>query len=137
MSIINSISTSNSWYTQSTTRVSNSQQEKDKIQQQKDNNQDLYAYTNVNFMQSNQNSTYTNPLDSLVASGTISQDQESAIQDAFKSSASSQQSQSTSPFDNTLDSLVSSGTISQSQEDSIKESIQAAMDNNEQSTTGL
>ena len=68
-----------------------------------------------------------NPLDSLVTNGTITKDQETAIQNAFKSAMQSQSSSnSTSSSTNPLDSLVSNGTITQDQESSIQNQLEMA-----------
>ena len=68
-------------------------------------------------------STRTNPLDSLVTAGTITQDQENTIQSAFEAAMKANRpsdSQTTSTRTNPLDSLVTAGTITQEQEDAMK-----------------
>lgn len=67
-----------------------------------------------------------NPLDSLVANGTITQDQEDSIKNAFMSARQANQSgiygsKPTSP----LSSLVANGTITQNQADSITNAFKA------------
>ena len=69
-----------------------------------------------------------NPLDNLVSTGTITQDQANAIQSAFQAGGKSIQSTGTytNRPKNPLDSLVSTGTITQDQEVAIKNAFEAS-----------
>lgn len=68
-------------------------------------------------------------LDNLVSAGTITQDQEKAIEAAFQSASNATQTSSSSTSDNKpvnpLDSLVKSGAITQDQENSIQNAFEA------------
>ncbi|GKU24912.1 hypothetical protein [Clostridium folliculivorans] len=121
MSTINGISSS--WYTNGATQVSNSSQLISKVRRSNYEEQDAYQ-SNFDAVQASQNVSFTNPLESLVSSGTITEDQKTAIQDAFNSSmklnvAGTYGSRPTNP----ISKLVSSGVISQNQADSIKETF--------------
>lgn len=73
----------------------------------------------------------SSPLDSLVESGTITQDQADAVQSVFQSRGKEIQSSGTYnnrvKSQNPLDSLVTAGTITQDQEDTIKSTLQESM----------
>ncbi|MBC2456297.1 hypothetical protein [Clostridium beijerinckii] len=73
----------------------------------------------------------SSPLDSLVESGTITQDQADAVQSVFQSRGKEIQSSGTYnnrvKSQNPLDSLVTAGTITQDQEDAIKSTLQESM----------
>ena len=71
------------------------------------------------------------PLDSLVAAGTITQEQANAVLSVFQSLGKTIQTSGTynnkTKPENPLDNLVSAGTITQAQEDSIKSALEEAM----------
>jgi competence protein ComGC len=123
MSSINNISNLNSWYIQSTAKVTNSDEQTSQVRN-RHQNQDSYQ-SDINLFQSNQPMSFVIPLNSLVENSTISEDQLTAISDAFRTS-----SQSNSVYgkaqSNPISSLVASGTITQEQADSIKEAFKAA-----------
>lgn len=75
-------------------------------------------------------------LDNLVSDGTLTQDQENAIQGAFQAAKQSNSSSSAGTYSNNgskvtnpISSLVANGTISQSQADSIQNAFKAAHHN--------
>lgn len=75
-----------------------------------------------------------NPLDSLVANGTITQDQENSISSAFLSSRQANQSRSYgSKQANPLTSLVTNGTITKAQADSITTAFKSRVQPSENS----
>lgn len=83
-------------------------------------------------------SPWKNPLDSLVANGTITQDQEISIKSAFMSARQSNQAgtyvkSQSSP----LAGLVANGTINQSQADSITSAFKSRIQGNENNTDPL
>lgn len=74
------------------------------------------------------NNKSKNPLDNLVEAGTITSDQEKAIQDAFKEARMAYKAQegttnATGTVKDPLDSLVEAGTITKEQENSIKDAF--------------
>jgi hypothetical protein len=76
---------------------------------------------------SSNNDMFSSVLDSLVSSGTITQDQENSITDAFKSARNSFPTYSNGSKGNSqspLNQLVSSGTITKDQENAIEQLLE-------------
>ncbi|QAA32564.1 hypothetical protein [Clostridium manihotivorum] len=124
MSTISGVS--NSWYIRNTTQVSSSNQQTSKVRRNDYEDQDVYQ-SNPNLIQATQNSGFTDPLSSLVTNGTITEDQETAIKDAFSTMrqsniAGTYGSKPTNP----ITSLISSGVITKDQADSIKSAFKDA-----------
>ncbi|WP_160680154.1 hypothetical protein [Clostridium sp. C8-1-8] len=124
MSTISGVS--NSWYIGNTTQVSNSNQQTSKVRRNDYEDQDVYQ-SNPNLIQATQNTGFTDPLSSLVSNGTITEDQETAIKDAFSTMrqsniAGTYGSKPTNP----ITSLISSGVITKDQADSIKSTFKDA-----------
>ncbi|MFT5875620.1 MAG: Ni,Fe-hydrogenase III small subunit [Clostridium sp.] len=67
-----------------------------------------------------------NPLDTLISTGTITQDQVASIKSAFESSIRPAKPQN-DPVTSTLDALVTSGTITLEQETTIENAFETAM----------
>ncbi|AWI05817.1 hypothetical protein [Clostridium drakei] len=133
MSTVNSTSNSYNLYTQNSTQISNSQgQTKVHHHHKKAESQNSPQFSKEGLQalsEANQDATGTtpkSPLDSLVASGTITQDQENSIKSAFRSAkqASLSGAYSSTPA-NPISSLVANGTITQDQADAIKNSLQS------------
>ena len=130
MSMINSTSNSSQLYTQATTQVSNTQgqpsvhhhhhhwsQSQDSIQLSKEGSQGADSSTGG----------ASSILSILVANGTITQNQENSIEEAFKLArqSSATGTYSSSPT-NPISSLVANGTITQDQATSIKSAFKSA-----------
>ena len=73
-------------------------------------------------------SNIINPLDNLVSNGTITEDQETIIQNAFKAAFKSNQTNSGTynKVSNPLDNLVSSGIITQEQKTAVESNFKPA-----------
>ena len=88
-------------------------------------------------LQATQATSTSNPLDSLVSAGTITQDQADAIQSVFQSGSKQIQSSGTysnkTRHQNPLDSLVTSGTITQDQKNEIQSTLKSAIKANRSS----
>lgn len=136
MSTVNSTSNSSSLYNvqansqlQDTQRVHHHHHHKNQLQ-----DSDSIQLSNQTSQVSSTDPTSKTPgiLDSLVANGTISQDQETAIQSAFEaarqanSTSSGAYGSSGSKPTNPISGLVSNGTISQNQADSIQSAFKAS-----------
>jgi len=133
MSTINSTSNSYNLYTKNNALVSNSQaqprvhrhhkkaQSQDSSQFSQEGLQALSSST-----QGTSSTASKSPFDSLVANGTISQDQESSIKSAFQAARQANLSGAYgSKPTNPISSLVANGTITQDQADAIKSSFQS------------
>jgi polyhydroxyalkanoate synthesis regulator phasin len=109
-----------------------------KTEQQKDKDENNFISISHQGVQALNSSTQvalnSSPLDSLVESGTITQDQADAVQSVFQSRGKEIQSSGTYnnrvKSQNPLDSLVTAGTITQDQEDAIKSELQESMKTN-------
>ena len=112
-------------YTQNTAQVSNSQdQPKVHHHHKKTESQDSAQFSQQGLQASS--TTTKGPLDSLVANGTITQDQENSIKSAFQSARQANISGSYgSKPTNPISSLVTNGTITQDQANAIKSSFQS------------
>ena len=101
-------------------------------QKQKTNNEDDLISISEQGLQAAGNSinmSNSNPLDSLVEAGTITQDQADAVQSVFQ--ARGREIQTSGTYNNTkpqnpLQSLITAGTITQDQADSIKSALDSA-----------
>lgn len=127
MSSISSISNSNSLYTQSTTQALGTQQTKVHHHHQQNGNMQDSIQISEQGDNSPLSTSSSSILDSLVASGTITSDQESAIESAFQSARQSSQygvygSKSVNPISN----LISNGTITKEQATSIVSAFKSA-----------
>jgi competence protein ComGC len=81
--------------------------------------------------------TLAEALDSLVSSGTITEDQETAIANILMFSSGENSTSQTNPFEDILDSLVSAGTITQDQETAIGSAFKSAVNAYEMQLYGL
>lgn len=137
MNTLNYLQRTSNLYTQSTNQVSSTKVEA-KTHHHKKQAQDSVdiSQQSLQTLSSTSQSTNTNPftstLDSLVSSGAISQDQETAIQSAFEASRNSARTSGTytPKTTNPIDSLVSSGTITKDQATSIKDALKTSMSKN-------
>jgi hypothetical protein len=137
MSTINSTSDLYNLYTQNNAQVSNSQQQtKVHHHHHKSQSQDSVQLSQQG-LQSSSSTAPSSPLDSLVSNGTITQAQESAIQNAFQTARQASQSgvYTRSNQTNPISSLVSSGTITQAQASDITSAFQAARQSNQSNST--
>lgn len=135
MNTINTSQNSINLYTQKNIQAAKNL-EQYKIEQQNKGRDDKFVKISQQALQALSNSTQiapniNSPLDSLVASKTITQDQADAIKSAFESRGKSIQVSGTynnkiKP-ENPLDSLVSSGTITEEQKESVKSEFESTM----------
>jgi hypothetical protein len=133
MSTINSTSNSYNLYTQNNAQVSNSQgQSRVHHHHKKTQSQDTSQISQEGLQalsSSTQGASSTapkSPLDSLIANGTITQDQENSIKSAFQSARQANLSGAYgSKPTNPISSLVANGTITQDQANAIKSSFQS------------
>lgn len=132
MSTVNSTSNSYNLYTQNSTQISNSQGQTKVHHHKKSESQNSTQFSKEGLQalsEANQDATGTapkSPLDSLVASGTITQDQENSIKSSFRSARQANLSGTyNSKTTNPISSLVANGTITQDQADAIKISLQS------------
>lgn len=138
MSIVNSTSNSSSLYkVQANSQVQNIQKVHHHHYKDKSQDSDLIQISNQNSQPSGGNFTNgaASILNNLVSDGTLTQDQENAVQSAFQaarqanSSSAGTYNSNGSKLANPISSLVTNGTISQSQADSIQSAFKAAHHN--------
>lgn len=138
MSIVNSTSNSSSLYNvQPNSQIQNTQKVHHHHHKDKSQDSDSIQISNQNSQASDGKFTkgVSSILNNLVSDGTLTQDQENAVQSAFQaakqsnSSSSGTYSSSGNKLDNPISSLVTNGTISQSQADSIQSAFKAAHHN--------
>ena len=116
-----------------TSKIQSAAQDSNKIHHHHHKNkaQDSMQISNQNTDQSAVG--FQNPLDTLVSNGTITKDQESAIENAF---LSARQAMQTGTYDSTqtnpISSLTSDGTITQDQANSIINAFRSIHHNNMQ-----
>lgn len=138
MSIVNSTSNSTGLYNvQPNSQVQNTQKVHHHHHKDKSQDSDSIQISNQNSQASDGKFTngISSILNNLVSDGTLTQDQENAVQSAFQaakqsnSSSSGTYSSSGNKLDNPISNLVTNGTISQSQADSIQSAFKAAHHN--------
>lgn len=138
MSIVNSTTSPSSLYNvQANSQIQNTQKVHHHHHKDKSQDSDLIQVSNQSsqLSGSNFNNGASNILNSLVSDGTLTQDQENAVQSAFQAAKQSNSSSAGtynsngSNAANPVSSLVANGTISQSQADSIQSAFKAAHHN--------
>lgn len=125
MNTINNNLNSYNLYTQSNSQVSNSQdQPRVHHHNKKVQSQDSCQFTQEGLQASI--TAHKSPLDSLVANGTLTQDQENSIMNAFQSAKQANMSGSyvSKPTD-PISNLIDNGTITQEQSNAIKSAFQS------------
>lgn len=131
MNTINTIQNSSTWNTQSSNAVTGTESNhKVHNHHKKKDTQDSVNISDEGKITANNSSSSF--LDSLVANGTITQDQENSIKSAFQSARQANQIRTygTTPT-NPISSLVASGTITQTQADSITTAFKSKIQSNE------
>lgn len=131
MNTINSNSNQYNLYTQNNTQVPNTQAQPKmhhhhhKSAESQDSlkfSQDGIQTVSSSGQDGSSSTVHKNPLDSLVASGTITQDQENAIKNAFQAARQANPSGTyNSNQTNPISSLVANGTITQDQANAISQ----------------
>lgn len=138
MSIVNSTLNSSSLYNvQTNSQVENTQRAHHHHHKDKSQASDSIQVDNESsqLSGSNFNNGASSILNNLVSDGTLTQDQENAVQSAFQaakqsnSSSSGTYNSSGNKLANPISNLVANGTISQSQADSIQSAFKAAHHN--------